>query len=400
MPDVAVKHGWTRVAFGDVAKLSGERSSDPHGDGFDRYVGLDHIDPGDLRIRRWGAISDGTTFTNVFRPGQVLFGKRRAYQHKVARADFTGVCSGDIYVFEPKNSRLLPDLLPFICQTDGFFEHAVGTSAGSLSPRTNWDSLASYEFALPPLGEQSHIVALFKAFEDAINSFLELAHRASILYRARSSAAFSRRLASRISTSPTRPSADSPWVWKRVDECFALQLGKMSSKEAREGRDQTQYIKNNNVLWDGFALQDLPRMSFSVPERSKFSLLPGDLLVCEGGEIGRAAIWQDVGREMVFQKALHRLRPRSADCSPRFFLHYLRYLANARELEKIATGTTIMHLPQERLAALRLPFPEIRLQVSFADELDEIIRAESEALQRTERLKALKTGLMQKVLRT
>ena len=111
-------------------------------DGFERYVGLEHLDPGDLKIRRWGNVSDGTTFTNVFRAGQVLFGKRRAYQRKVAVADFDGVCSGDIYVFEPKNEHLLPELLPFICQTDGFFEHAVGTSAGSLSPRTNWDSLA------------------------------------------------------------------------------------------------------------------------------------------------------------------------------------------------------------------------------------------------------------------
>lgn len=78
-------------------------------------------------------IADGVTFTNVFKPGQVLFGKRRAYQRKVAVADFSGVCSGDIYVLEPKGDALLPELLPFICQTDAFFDHAVGTSAGSLS---------------------------------------------------------------------------------------------------------------------------------------------------------------------------------------------------------------------------------------------------------------------------
>src|SRR5438132_14210731 len=112
-----------RVAFGDLVRLSRERTSDPDADGFDRYVGLEHIDPGDLRIRRWGDVADGTTFTNVFRPGQVLFGKRRAYQRKVAVADFEGVCSGDIYVLEPKDpSVLLPELLPFICQTEAFFE--------------------------------------------------------------------------------------------------------------------------------------------------------------------------------------------------------------------------------------------------------------------------------------
>ncbi|MBI2506446.1 MAG: restriction endonuclease subunit S [Candidatus Latescibacteria bacterium] len=161
----AFKNGWTRVAFGDVVQLSWERSSDPAEDGFERYVGLDHLEPGDLKIRRWGDIADGTTFTNVFRAGQVLFGKRRAYQRKVAVSDFDGVCSGDIYVLEPRNEHLLPELLPFICQTEGFFEHAVGTSAGSLSPRTNWESLASYEFALPPLEEQRRIAEVLSAAE-------------------------------------------------------------------------------------------------------------------------------------------------------------------------------------------------------------------------------------------
>jgi len=104
---------WTTVSFGDVVRLAAERSSNPESDGFE---------PGDLRIRRWGAIADGTTFTSVFRPGHVLFGKRRAYQRKVAVADFSGVCSGDIYVLEPKGKDLMPELLPFICQTDAFFE--------------------------------------------------------------------------------------------------------------------------------------------------------------------------------------------------------------------------------------------------------------------------------------
>lgn len=160
---ISNKAGWTRVAFGDVVRLSKERSKDPEAEGYERVVGLEHIDPGDLRIRRWADIADGTTFTSIFRPGQVLFGKRRAYQRKVAVADFSGVCSGDIYVLEPSSDALMPELLPFICQTDAFFDHAVGTSAGSLSPRTNWKSLASFEFMLPPIQEQARLVELLTA---------------------------------------------------------------------------------------------------------------------------------------------------------------------------------------------------------------------------------------------
>lgn len=112
--------GWTRVAFGDVVRLSKARVANPEAARIDRVVGLEHIEPGDLRIRSWGDVADGTTFTTLFKPGQVLFGKRRAYQRKVAVADFEGVCSGDIYVLEPTSDRLMPELLPFLCQTDAF----------------------------------------------------------------------------------------------------------------------------------------------------------------------------------------------------------------------------------------------------------------------------------------
>src|SRR5258708_303788 len=146
----AAKPSARRVRFGDVVRLCTNRCVDPAAAGIVGYVGLEHLEPGDLRVRKWGLVADGTTFTNRFKPGQVLFGKRRAYQRKVGVADFEGVCSGDIYVLEPANGSLHPDLLPFLCQTDGFYEHAVGTSAGSLSPRTNWKSLAAFALVLPP----------------------------------------------------------------------------------------------------------------------------------------------------------------------------------------------------------------------------------------------------------
>ncbi len=175
------KAGWTRVAFGDVVRLSKARVTDPEAAGIERVVGLEHIEPGDLRIRRWGDVADGTTFTTLFKPGQVLFGKRRAYQRKVAVADFEGVCSGDIYVLEPANDRLMPELLPFLCQTDAFFDHAVGTSAGSLSPRTNWTSLASFEFLLPPIQQQARWVEVLNAAVEFINSLISLKAQAEYL---------------------------------------------------------------------------------------------------------------------------------------------------------------------------------------------------------------------------
>ena len=174
MPETFKQIKGTTVAFGDVVQLSKERSNDPERDGFERYLGLEHLKPSDLKVCSWGDIVDGTTFTSVFKPGQVLFGKRRAYQRKVAVADFSGVCSGDIYVLEPKGDELLPELLPFICQSESFYDYVISMSQGGLSPRVNWKSLAKYEFLLPPLDEQRRIAEVLSAAESVVESLRNL----------------------------------------------------------------------------------------------------------------------------------------------------------------------------------------------------------------------------------
>lgn len=160
--------GWKRVRFGDVVENCNE-TCDPAEAGLERFVAMEHLEPGTLHVRSWGNVTDGTTFTRRCRPGQVLFGKRRAYQRKVAVAEFEAVVSGDIYVLAPKDPRrLLPELLPFLCLSERFFQHAVGTSAGSLSPRTNWSSLACFEFDLPPLDQQRRLAEILWAVDEAV----------------------------------------------------------------------------------------------------------------------------------------------------------------------------------------------------------------------------------------
>lgn len=154
--------GWPQVAFGDVVDNLTVAVSDPEASGIERFVGLDDLDTGSLRVQRWGHVSAGTTFTRRFVAGQVLFGKRRAYQRKAAVADFDGVCSGDILVFQTKD-RLDPRLLPYIVQSDAFVDHALATSAGSLSPRTKWSELRKFSFILPPSDEQARLADLFDA---------------------------------------------------------------------------------------------------------------------------------------------------------------------------------------------------------------------------------------------
>src|SRR5690606_36817282 len=117
---------WTRVAFGAVVRNANETVRNPDAAGIDRVIAMEHLDPGELKVQRWSDIADGTTFTRRVRPGQTLFGKRRAYQRKVAFAEFDGICSGDIYTFEADEAHVLPKFLPFLVQSNGFFDHALG----------------------------------------------------------------------------------------------------------------------------------------------------------------------------------------------------------------------------------------------------------------------------------
>jgi len=94
------KSTWQKYEFGDIARNLTTAVKDPLLEGIERYVGLEHIEPGNIHIKSWGNVVDGTTFTRVFHQGQVLFGKRRAYQRKAAIAEFNGICSGDILVFK------------------------------------------------------------------------------------------------------------------------------------------------------------------------------------------------------------------------------------------------------------------------------------------------------------
>ena len=159
------------MLFGDVVNEVSESERDPIPNGLDRYLGLDHIEPEYLFIERWGSLRDDeVSFTKRFRKGQVLFVKRRAYQRKTAVAEFDGICSGDILAFEPLGDRLIPELLPFIVQSNRFLDHALGTSSGSLSPRTRWSQLRDFEFVLPSVDKQNEMAKLLWAQENQIRS--------------------------------------------------------------------------------------------------------------------------------------------------------------------------------------------------------------------------------------
>jgi len=136
-------------------------------------VGLEHIEPYDMLLKNWD-VNVETTFTKEFHKGQIMFGRRRAYQHKACVATCDGICSGDITLIEPIEGMVYPDLLPFIVQNDDFFEHAIKGSNGALSPRVKWEHMANFEVNLPSLAEQKVLAEKLWAAYEVKQSYLKM----------------------------------------------------------------------------------------------------------------------------------------------------------------------------------------------------------------------------------
>ena len=161
----------SKVFLGDVAVERRETCKGSK-DGYP-IVGLEHLTPEEITLTAWNEDSENT-FTKMFRKGDILFGRRRAYLKKAAVAPFDGICSGDITVIQAKPDRILPELLPFIIQNDALFDFAVGKSAGSLSPRVKWEYLKNYEFELPEMDKQRELAGLLWAMDATRKSYQRL----------------------------------------------------------------------------------------------------------------------------------------------------------------------------------------------------------------------------------
>ena len=153
---------------------------------------------------------------------------------------------------------------------------------------------------------------------------------------------------------------NTAWTSRSLGELFEIGAGKTMSATARSGAEKTPFLRTSNVLWDEIDLSSVDEMFIPEPERSAKLLRPGDLLVCEGGTIGRAAIWNGETEAMSFQNHLHRLRPTTGDVEPRFYVYFLQSAFTQLGLfEGAANRTTIPNLSRNRLAGLEVPIPPI-----------------------------------------
>jgi len=374
-------NGWQLVKFGEIAKNISRRV-EPSETDLDIYVGLEHLDPDSLSIQRHGVPSDVAGQKLKVKKGQIIFGKRRAYQRKVAVADWDCICSAHAMVLEEKTGKIVSGFLPFFMRADLFMNRAVAISEGSLSPTIKWKVLEQQEFIIPGLELQKDLLPIFHSSAKIERDALGLIDSLSTL----------RKL---LMTDLFKCSRET-WVTKPLGEVFEVQLGKMLSKKSTVGANPKPYLANFNVQWGRIEVSELKKMDFNTREMNKFRLKKGDILVCEGGEIGRSAVWNDEIEECYYQKALHRLRPiNDEEILPEFMLIYMDFMFNVSgEFSSQVMATTIAHIPREKLIKLPVSFPSKEEQLEIVKAVAYLDDFKVQMLEGVQRVKVVNQAVL------
>ena len=384
---------WPKVAFGDVVRHVKDKV-DPEESALERYIAGEHMDTDDLKIRRWGLIGDddlGPAFHMRFKPGQVLYGSRRTYLRKVALADFQGITANTTFVLESKDSGvLLPELLPFIMQTESFHEHSIKQSKGSVNPYINFSDLVWYEFSLPPLEEQQRIAEVLQAAERERESVLRLRACSESVHRALANTVFS------ATKWPTRSlgavldhASDGPFGSKIKTQHYAdsgVRVIRLQNIDVNEWNDEDRAF--------------VPVDYFERVLR-QYEVRPGDVVVAGLGDdsipSGRACVVPVFVTPALNKADCYCLRP-SGSLNSHFLSLFLNSPVGLRQARKFAQGTTRSRLNLANIKQMSVPLPSLGDQGQVVARLLSVWRAKQNLDKRIPAVETLRERLLSGLL--
>ena len=341
----------SKVLLGDVA-VEHKETCKGSKDGYP-IVGLEHLIPEEITLTAWDEGGENT-FSKMFRKGNVLFGRRRAYLKKAAVAPFDGICSGDITVIEAKPDRILPELLPFIIQNDDLFDFAVGKSAGSLSPRVKWEHLKNYEFELPDMEKQKELAELLWAMDNTKKSYQKLIAATDELVKSQ--------FMEQFGDATTNPKGLPTALIRDVAECYAgatpstkvaaywddATIPWMSSGEVHNGRVSATEKKISQAGYDSCSTKMVPANSVVIA------------LAGQGKTRGTVAITEI---ELCTNQSLCCIIPNSSVMSDYLYYHLKLRYEEMRNLAGIAEGRGGLNL--KLIQGIRILVPSKADQEKF-----------------------------------
>lgn len=317
-------------------------------------IGLEQLQSDSFNVLGLDNESAASSQKLAIEKGDVLFSRRRVYQRKVGIAPTNGVISTDCMVLRPKANTMIGPLLPFFIRSDAVMNEAIRHSAGSLSPRVNWSWMKDIKFTIPVFEEQKQYADLLWKTEHLIELYKTRLNIYSELVKSRFIELFG-----------DVKINNKKWESKTISEFGSIRLGKMLDSRKQEGKNQYKYLANHNVQWFHFDFNNISTMGFDPEELDEYALHDGDILICEGGEVGRCAVWHNELKDCYYQKALHRLRCNSS-VNPDY-IAFLFYMMSSNGVFRVHTTTsTIAHLTGIRLKKIHFLIPPIEIQNQFA----------------------------------
>lgn len=337
----------SKVKLGEVA-IEHKETCKGSKDGYP-IVGLEHLVPEEVTLTAWDEGSDNT-FTKMFRKGNVLFGRRRAYLKKAAVAPFDGICSGDITVIEAIPDRILPELLPFIIQNDALFDFAVGKSAGSLSPRVKWEHLKNYEFELPDMDKQRELAELLWAMDATKKSYQKLIAVTDELVKSQ--------FIARFETIPEE------YYLSLNEVCTLITDGTHQPPKFVDRGIPFLLVSNitgNKLTYD--TTKFITEETYNkLIRRTPVEI--GDVLLSTVGSYGHPALVTD-SQKFCFQRHIAFLKPNRNIVSGSF-LHAALLSENAqRQIESLVLGVAQKTLNLSAIKQIKIPIPCHRLQDEY-----------------------------------
>lgn len=370
------------------------------------YVGMEDVESGSGRYipTDCNARFSDDSLVGIFDPGNVLYGKLRPYLRKSMVAQTQGVCSTEFLVFE--EGAATPTWLNRWLLTPEVTQEIEAGCEGAKMPRADWGRVGSLPITLPSRSEQTAITTALNHETTRIDALIEKKTRFIELLKEKRQALITHAVTKGLD--PDVPMKDSgvEWIgevpagWEvcKLGHRYKVELGKMLDQKKNTGQYSMPYLRNQDVQWGRVNKVDLPVMDVRPHEWLRYTLRVGDILVCEGGDAGRCAIWNGEDDKYAFQKALHRLRPIRKDRDIPSFVENLLIAAHGSGTYLSDTTTTFSHLTGEKLRFACFPFPDWseqrRIVLALQTALERIEAAELKVEESIDLLKERRSALI------